>query len=71
VNDVRLTGTSYRKDVPDEIVNVSNEKRKQAVEEMDEAVSSGRLFWQAAPEGLASKEHLLDHVHYTEKGYEI
>jgi lysophospholipase L1-like esterase len=68
---ILMTGTPYRMDIPNDVVDGSNEKRKQAVEELDKAAGGERLFWQPAPSSLATKEYLVDHVHFTEKGYEL
>lgn len=64
----------YRKDIPDEIVENSNEMLKCVVEQMNNRfVENGgqkRILWVEARD-LVGKDVLVDHVHLNEDGYNI
>lgn len=64
----------YRKDIPDEIVDQSNEMLKEVVRIVNEGFAGHgveeRVIWVEAKNKIG-KPLLVDHVHLTEEGYRI
>jgi lysophospholipase L1-like esterase len=66
---ILATAVTYRKDIPDAIVDASNERLKRVGEKLNEEVGCEVVRWLDKPEGLDKERHLVDHVHFNEEGY--
>ena len=68
---VLSTAISYRQDIRDKIVDESNIGLKRVGEELNTELGVELVRWLDTPKKLDKNRHQVDHVHYSEEGYQI
>lgn len=68
---ILLTELFYRKDIPDELVDKANEKRRSLIATMNTNIGREAIVSLPAPMEFSKDRHLYDHVHLNLEGYQI
>lgn len=68
---ILLTELFYRKDIPDDLVDKANEKRRSLIATMNTNLGREAIVPLPAPTGISKDKHLVDHVHLNLTGYQV